>query len=159
MSKECVLYQRSVSTTDDFTISPSVTVYGVCPSGFSVLHRRCIKIVTDRLNWNAAKELCRGHGAELITLESQAKMSTFRDLMLADGYGSYNDYFWCGASEVNGVWQWIDGETFSSNSDLWCDNQPGGANEHCTMIRKETFNCFHDELCDSNHPFVCEIEI
>ncbi|XP_046571406.1 C-type lectin domain family 6 member A-like [Haliotis rubra] len=154
MSGECVIYQRLVSTTEDFTISPSAVGFGVCPFGFSIMGSWCIKVVTDKLNMHSAREHCRDHNADLITLETQAKIGKFRDFMVANDYGYGYEFFLCGVSEVNGEWQWITGKTFSSNSDVWCPNEPNVVSERCAAIE---FDCIRDVQCDTVEKFVCEI--
>ncbi len=79
-------------------------------------------------------------------------------MSIVPGHANYN--FWCGAVRVDGGWKWMNGKTFSSISDLWCNNQPStGQQQDCTVIIRNVFNCLHDDRCNSRHPFVCEIEI
>ncbi|XP_048252628.1 C-type lectin domain family 4 member M-like [Haliotis rufescens] len=158
MSEECVIYQRLVSTTDDFTLFPSVIVFALCPSGYSGLGRRCIKVVTEKMDWDSARAHCRDDNADLITLESQAKMNEFRDFMATNGHESDNGYYWCAASKVSDGWQWINGKTFS-NSALWCDGEPNFPNdEECASTRDPAFNCYYDDSCNENLKFVCEVQ-
>ncbi|XP_067685369.1 uncharacterized protein [Haliotis asinina] len=154
LSEGCVLYQRSVSTTDDFTISPSAIGFGVCPFGFSMMTSWCIKVVTDKMNMLSARTHCRDHNADLITLETQTEIGEFRDFMVANDYGYSHEFIWCGVSDVNGGWQWINGKTLSSTSDVWCSNEPNLSSERCAAVH---FDCLRDVHCHTEQRFVCVI--
>ncbi|XP_071081760.1 C-type lectin lectoxin-Lio3-like [Haliotis cracherodii] len=155
---ECVMYERMVSTTDAFTLFPSATVFALCPSGYSGVGRRCIKVVTQKMNMDSARAHCKDDNADLIHLGSQARIDEFRYFMEANGDEPDNSFYWCGASHVNGLWQWISGMTFSSNSDLWCPHEPSNPSEECTATKAPAFICLYDLHCYSDQKFVCEIQ-
>ncbi|XP_067685368.1 L-selectin-like [Haliotis asinina] len=121
--------------------------------------KRCIKVVTDPLNRNSARDHCKDYSADLITLENQAKIGEIRDFMVANGHGSGNERYWTGASQINGGWLWMNnGMTFSSTSDIWCNGEPSDITEECAAIASPTFPCIFDVVCSGTYKFVCEIQ-
>ncbi|XP_046341491.2 asialoglycoprotein receptor 2-like isoform X1 [Haliotis rufescens] len=89
-SQECVIYERMVSSTDKFTLFPFATVFALCPRGYSVMGRRCIKVVTEKMDRDSARAHCRDDGADLINLGSQARIDEFRYFMEANGLCPFN---------------------------------------------------------------------
>ncbi|XP_048252645.1 uncharacterized protein LOC125380928 [Haliotis rufescens] len=114
--------------------------------------RRCIKVVSDKLDRGSAREHCRHDNTDLITLESQAKTDEFRDFMEENGHASVN--YWCGASRVTDGWQWVNGVPISSNS--WCRYEGNGTRCGATINPPST--CLDYRSCSRTMSFVCELQ-
>ncbi|CAL1591084.1 unnamed protein product [Knipowitschia caucasica] len=119
-----------------------------CPYG----GRSYIFIATPK-SWAYAQMFCQSLGGTLAVIHNRNTNDFLRTL-------SSRMDTWIGFSDAqyNGVWLWINSERVVFRN--WCRGEPNnsGGNQDCAIINFKGEDCWDDEVCMANRPFVCERE-
>ena len=110
-------------------------------------------VITSRLRWVWAQDVCRSFGTNLVTLWSDQQAAALHVTMRADP--STREHYWIGLSDEGheGIWQWADGS--SSSLSYWCPGEPnGGTNENCAAFPVHDEKWF-DIHCHSRFIAIC----
>lgn len=113
------------------------------------------KLINIKLKWESAKKYCEGVGGHLATITSEEENEFCRSLWMA----AKTDNCWLGATdgEIEGVWQWITGETWSFTN--WMPGEPnGGTGANYLQFLKGSNNSGWDDKVPASEPFLCEWE-
>ena len=117
-------------------------------------------VIDTNKTWEAASSSCRGLGAELVTIESQAETEFINATFLAS-----RKMMWIGLNDIvnEGDWKWSDGSSLRGYTN-WGNNQPNNAygNQHCVAIIKGIVGKYdfqvkwNDFSCSKEIIYLCE---
>lgn len=102
-------------------------------------------------SWHTAQEYCRGMGAHLVTISSEAENLFVYNIA---------SYAWLGASDKNqeGVWLWVTGEPMTYVN--WAEGEPNNCSEpNCRPEHYLTFSetpLQWNDVAATELPFICE---
>ncbi len=106
--------------------------------------------------WEQAKTYCEGLGGHLATVTSQGEDDFCYDLWRASGTSGC----WLGATdaELEGVWNWITGESWSYSS--WGGGEPNGGTKENVINYNGSYKDgrWNDFSAQNKLPFICEWE-
>ena len=127
------------------------------------------ELYDSNVTWTKAKNLCEAMGGHLVTITSAAEQNAIVGLLSQGSRGLYR----IGATDIDGTWKWITGESFSyTNWDLSAPEPTNGDQEYysCIMAKDNppnkqvgewvddmdtTYGSFYDL---SNTGFICEYD-
>ncbi|MBT9556891.1 MAG: FG-GAP repeat protein [Myxococcales bacterium] len=101
------------------------------------------------LTWDAAREVCRAEGMNLVTVGGEAEQAVVRDLL--DQAGLVRA--WLGATDAasEGSFVWSDG---ASDFAAFCDGEPGA--DDCVLAGACDDAGWATADCAAAHPVICE---
>ncbi|KAK3700505.1 hypothetical protein RRG08_054919 [Elysia crispata] len=129
--------------------------FETCPDGWvkaSSVNRSCIKFFYWTLDWEAARAVCRSHGADLIQINN-ARMQRF----ITDRIENYEPYMlWVGLKkQANDIYFWV-GHSLARYFD-WGQGQPNGdGNKTCVAIVEGLNRKWALKRCSDRADFICE---
>ncbi|XP_052701321.1 macrophage mannose receptor 1-like [Crassostrea angulata] len=153
----CETKQKFICETlrDGYTttiISPPTTPPLMCPDNWITIDNNCFKVF-ENSTWTNARAYCRGIGADLASIHSEAELNDLQSKIRKSG-----DMYWVGLNdrEKEEYWVWSDGTPVVYAP--WMDNRIVNlnANEHCVVFRYID-GSFDDLSCTNLHPFICKV--
>ncbi|XP_051944921.1 macrophage mannose receptor 1-like [Xyrauchen texanus] len=101
------------------TMTPSTESPGGCAPDWTRFHGRCYILIDKKMSWHDARDHCRSHGGNLVSIQSNREQAFLTTAML----GSSDDV-WTGFNDV--TWEmhflWTDGTGVSYTN--WAKGQP-----------------------------------
>ncbi|CAL8279791.1 unnamed protein product [Boreogadus saida] len=123
-----------------------------CPDGWKKFGCKCYKTSDPYQSWNKSREFCVSHGGDLVVVDSKEEMDFIS--------GSYNVYFWLGATDAagEGTWRWVDGTVLSLEDPSWSGGGPQGGEDKNCLRRAWEQNQYKwtDEECEHKNLGLCE---
>ncbi|XP_067470646.1 CD209 antigen-like protein 2 [Thunnus thynnus] len=117
----------------------------------------------SRRGWDAARQFCLKHGADLAVIDTTEKQLAITALIT-----NYQDSsrimsqsgFWIGLRDVadEGIWRWLDGTRLSEG--FWNDGEPNNqGNEDCAAVypRGNPFKGWNDAPCNHALKWICQM--
>jgi len=119
----------------------------VCPAGWFSSHGKCYMVYQDEYDYGTARELCRAHGADLVSINSEEEndfvwkiCGTGADNPIVHPRAMKLGSCWLGIEEKpltgnkdtlprDQEWQWVDGSTPSGYSN-WRQREREGIQHH-----------------------------
>jgi len=125
-----------------------------CPEGWTEFYDHCIKGSSEQVTWFTARQTCESNGGDLVSIHSEFK-NNFVKQLYADLKVPYPDEAgpWIGLRETPTP-EWSDKSSVAFVN--WANGQPDDyeGNEACGQMI--TSGAWNDEMCDNQHPFVCQ---
>ncbi|KAM3623642.1 uncharacterized protein V6R79_013699 [Siganus canaliculatus] len=122
-----------------------------CPSSWIKFDNSCYLISDTLKNWNDGRNMCKGHGADLVIISNIMEQAFITSL---------RQWVWIGLTdeEEEGSWKWVNGEAVTTT--YWNEGEPnnGAGGEDCVVIRNifPKINNWNDLSCGQSIKFVCE---
>ncbi|XP_060590678.1 asialoglycoprotein receptor 2-like [Ruditapes philippinarum] len=147
-------------------LSVSADGYG-CELQWQQLHRSCVHFITDRpgLNWQEARDHCKNITSDLLSIDSRQENKQIKELVkyYVENFGFLE--WWIGIRQVNGTWQWVDGEEeyakippWAPASDSYSDSREDSnvlSDDKCAVIDDK--GKLREKSCiREKRPFICE---
>ncbi|KAI4903925.1 hypothetical protein NFI96_025756, partial [Prochilodus magdalenae] len=142
-----------------------------CPSGWTRFMSSCYYVSSYWKTWEQSRQDCRGHGADLVIINSREEQK------FVSGLGKS---FWIGLTDqtIEGHWKWVD-DTLpvtryvtimeflgGDNPRYWLPGEPNNAgypyrDEDCAMVApivgfSDTLSSWNDVKCNSILSWICE---
>ncbi|XP_060084595.1 perlucin-like [Ylistrum balloti] len=141
-----------------------VEVNGECPDGFIKHNTSCYDIPHVKADWSQATVVCNELNGHLLELDDAAEES-FVHGFLSLHWKAYNPpEFWIAGNDilVEGTWEWASGKPVTYSN--WDDGEPNNGgnddnNEHCMEMSQRDQWKWHDQECEEDRYFVCEVPV
>ncbi|XP_067686863.1 macrophage mannose receptor 1-like [Haliotis asinina] len=156
-------------TTSTATPSPTPTLVGGCPAGFSPVDNKCFSIggrtTVDQKNWTEARDQCRkvGKNFDIASINSYIEQASLLMLMKEAGI---SDSIWIGLNDqnTNGHYVWQDNSEVTYTN--WNKGEPSDRytymhynREDCVSVLTNSgaaLGRWNDERCSEKKGFVCQ---
>ncbi|KAK3740634.1 hypothetical protein RRG08_025453 [Elysia crispata] len=130
-------------------------MYETCSDGWiktPSVRRSCIKLFDLELDWEAARAVCRSHGADLVRIDD-ARMNKFIQYRVSK---SFFYSYWVGLKkQANYFYMWV-GHYLALYLD-WGQGQPNGdGNKTCVAIDERLNRKWALKSCSVQSKFICE---
>ncbi|XP_063442664.1 perlucin-like [Mytilus trossulus] len=128
-------------------------VLSECPLGWQHYEKTCYWFSTTGLPWYSAASSCRGHSAELASVQTATENAYLKYFATAFGH----DYWLGGNDEViEGSWTWVATDA-PVDYDGWSPGEPQGARaENCMAFYTSVNYNWVDAHCTNSLRFICE---
>lgn len=123
------------------------------PTTINIYNNHIYSLYEQVVSWKTAKEFCEKMGGHLVTVTSKDESDFINQL---SKNGKVKRY-WLGATDEDGKWKWVTGETF--NFVNWCVGEPNNAgNVEHYMDLYDNSN-WNDSENNSSYGFILEVEL
>ena len=114
-------------------------------------------LITEKMNWEAAKEYCEAMGGHLLTINDEFEQK-FTETTILNGFA--NEKYWIGGFTKDSLekFEWVTGERFDYTN--WRHGEPNYTNEKNIHIYDymdiDYFGLWNNEPFSHNYKFICE---
>lgn len=142
-------------------------VFNHCPNGFVRHDDSCYIAAHDLANWPDALVYCEAYGAHLAYIESSAEQQ-FVAGYVKNLQGSSTDpdfYYWIGGTDAVSEGEWIWATVVRPvQYTNWNPGEPNNNPDHNSkhqdcMAMLGSNGLWDDGWCETQHNFICEIEL
>ena len=148
-------YTYDSNVEDDDTTYTTTMSYGVPADAQEYNGHYYQTFPVGRITWEDAKKRCEDKGGHLATITSQDEENFVEQKVNTNSY----NYYWLGATDVDGSWQWVTREEFDYTN--WCDGEPSGddgsghTEHYLNSFRDMTWNDAANDYYDIDG-YICE---
>ncbi|KAL4230752.1 Collectin sub- member 10 (C-type lectin) [Mactra antiquata] len=136
-----------------------------CPNGFVRHDDSCYIVAHDIADWPTALQYCEAYGAHLAFIESEREQTFVANHVKSILSSTTSDrYFWIGGTDAvsEGEWVWALIVQPVIEYTNWSPGNPndanGGKHQDCMAMYGATGQ-WDDGWCETEHNFICEIDL
>ncbi|XP_052066376.1 macrophage mannose receptor 1-like, partial [Mytilus californianus] len=126
-----------------------------CPIDWYRNGDACYLILHEKRTWFQARDFCRSHGSDLVSLHSKTEVDTLPNNQLKD------EPYWIGLNEIDhkGTFKWSDGTPLDYAN--WNTYEPNHWNnfEHCVEMEHFSHRKWNDGNCYISQSFICKLSL
>lgn len=112
-------------------------------------------VIKEKMDWSSASDSCQANGDHLVDIESEGEAIDVNNVLEHNFDNAFNEKFWMGLSNPNGLWTWENTHEISYNN--WDVAQPSGhESSDCGAIGWGNMK-WHDAGCQLKMWPVCEV--